>query len=56
MEFKKLIEDEEHKINMGSFSIRKLLNLYSKEHRKFNAETGQLNDFTDAKKYKNLYI
>lgn len=51
MEFKKLIEDEEHKINMGSFSIRKLQNLYSKEHRKFNAETGQLNDFTDAKKY-----
>jgi len=51
MEFKKLIEDEEHKINTGSFSIRKLQNLYSKEHRKFNEKTGQLNDFTDAKKY-----
>ncbi len=51
MEFKKLIQDSEHKINQDSFSIRTLKNLFSNKNRGFNPEDGKLNDFTDAKKY-----
>ena len=56
MEFKKLIQDSEHKINNDSFNLRKLKQLYSKKYRGFCVETGQLKDFTDAKKYMLKYL
>jgi len=56
MEYKKLIEDHEYKINKDSFSLRKLKHLYSKPYRGFCSETGKLKDFTDAKKYISSYL
>jgi hypothetical protein len=56
MEYKKLIEDHEYKINKDSFSLRKLKHLYSKPYRGFCSETGKLKDFIDAKKYLSSYL
>ena len=56
MEFKKLIEDEEHKINMESFSIKTLKKLFSNKHRGFSPEDGKLKDFIDAKKYLSRFL
>jgi hypothetical protein len=55
MDFK-LIQDNEHKINNDSFSLRKLQFLYSREQRGYDTKTGVLNDFTEAKKYMLRYL